>query len=470
MEKNLKFNYRLVLGAVTVLLILNFIKYQLTYRSIVCIITSSIGGYIGPTIIYHSKLKEETKAIWINLCIVLCSMTYSTIVGGSSSTFLVYFLALACSIVYFNSKIIVGVAVPLITIGVVLSIFAPYAVVGKDGNTLGALTSLSYYIVTFLITKFALNNGIHLRNTAINSLEKLEGIMEKSTNVAHELNKTVIDNTDSVNIIVSQVETIQEASNEINKALNNMSTDISNVNNSIDSVQTYINKNSIVSNELHSAYTSIVNSVAEGTSTVVKSKDILNLSTNSVLEAASVSNNLLSHMSKIHNILSEINNIAEQTNLLSLNASIEAARAGESGKGFAVVAQEIHSLSEESAHASDNIKEILNSLSNEVENVTEKIVKSSNLSKESYSQIDNILRILELIQIKTDNFENIISKENTLFNKINTEFTSINNEMKDLYNFSEINLDILKTITACITSQGESIKTLDNNIHISSST
>ena len=80
---------------------------------------------------------------------------------------------------------------------------------------------------------------------------------------------------------------------------------------------------------------------------------------------------------KVADILNTIVDISSQTNLLALNASIEAARAGEAGKGFAVVADEIRNLSEQTQMATENIAQILNELSRDVERVTTSINHSA---------------------------------------------------------------------------------------------
>jgi len=62
---------------------------------------------------------------------------------------------------------------------------------------------------------------------------------------------------------------------------------------------------------------------------------------------------------RMEEIIASIDGIAFQTNILALNAAVEAARAGEQGRGFAVVASEVRALSQRSAAAAKEIKDLI---------------------------------------------------------------------------------------------------------------
>jgi len=82
----------------------------------------------------------------------------------------------------------------------------------------------------------------------------------------------------------------------------------------------------------------------------------------SVTDLAAKINTLNGACEQIASIVKTIEKIASQTNLLALNATIEAARAGEAGKGFAVVAGEVKSLANQTAGATEDIRNRIASL------------------------------------------------------------------------------------------------------------
>jgi methyl-accepting chemotaxis protein len=119
-----------------------------------------------------------------------------------------------------------------------------------------------------------------------------------------------------------------------------------------------------------SAAEELTSSVDEIGRQISRSADVSQMAVGEAGRTGEVAKGLADAASRISEVIRLINDIASQTNLLALNATIEAARAGEAGKGFAVVANEVKSLANQTAKATE---EITNQIS-AVQNATVQVV------------------------------------------------------------------------------------------------
>jgi len=85
---------------------------------------------------------------------------------------------------------------------------------------------------------------------------------------------------------------------------------------------------------------------------------------------------------EISKVTETITAISAQTNLLALNATIEAARAGAAGKGFTVVASEIKELAQQTAAATEGIREKIGNIQASTAETVEEIEKITHIIQE----------------------------------------------------------------------------------------
>lgn len=126
-----------------------------------------------------------------------------------------------------------------------------------------------------------------------------------------------------------------------------------------------------------------------------------------LISLQSSSKKVLENVNKTDEILKFINGIAVNSNLLGLNAAIEAARAGELGRGFAVVAEEIRKMAMNSVEAVKKIKEIINAIKDETNNIDHKINETSELSERQAASTEEISATMDRLSESATNIDKV---------------------------------------------------------------
>jgi methyl-accepting chemotaxis protein len=139
----------------------------------------------------------------------------------------------------------------------------------------------------------------------------------------------------------------------------------------------------------------LIRAIEDTRSEVELAADVANRATERAQEAVEATDTLSEQSKSIESILGLIRDIAGQTNLLALNATIEAARAGEAGRGFAVVAQEVKSLANQTAQATDEIAEKISAIQSATKASVESNVSIRSTVEDVYTSAERIRRAME---------------------------------------------------------------------------
>lgn len=202
---------------------------------------------------------------------------------------------------------------------------------------------------------------------------------------------------------------LHEASRANSELAGNMNEAAGRQREAVELVSTAFNEMVATANEVARSCSSAADAAENGHHRVAEGKQQIELTTDNVnrlgsrlSESSQAMIELEEGSRNINQILGTIRAIAEQTNLLALNAAIEAARAGDQGRGFAVVADEVRALAKRTADSTGEIDQLLNTLGNKTQEVSQKMESCLDLSRASVSSIARARDSFEGIQLSVN--------------------------------------------------------------------
>ncbi len=130
---------------------------------------------------------------------------------------------------------------------------------------------------------------------------------------------------------------------------------------------------------------------------------------------------------EIGKVVETITDISDQVNLLALNATIEAARAGEAGKGFAVVANEIKELAKQTAAATGEIKQRVESIQTSTDGTVVQIGHITRIVNEVNEIVGIIASAVEEQSVTTQEIADNVAHASRGINEVNDNVAQSSN-------------------------------------------
>lgn len=359
-----------------------------------------------------------------------------------------------------------------------------------SGTIIGAILS----IITYLIINRSVVVNIRKTSDMLKDIAEGEGDLTKRLDVhskdeigemathfnsfLDKISKLIGEVVENANILNQSTQdvlaSIEESNSQMLEVASSVETVNSNIQNSasvseeaLASIQEISGQAQMIFSEAQHANDNgdkVLNAAQEGENSVNEAVMAISTVKDSSSEVMSVIGDLKRASNEIGKIVLLITQITEQTSLLSLNASIEAARAGEAGKGFAVVANEVKKLSEESKQSANQITSIVDEIQAKMQETDQIISKEQNYimsssdkvlrtSQEFHSILTHIQGISQTINAMT----NAAKQQSNITSEMTTAVSTLSEGLQE-------NAATSYQISTAVQNQAEIYKEIENNM------
>lgn len=201
----------------------------------------------------------------------------------------------------------------------------------------------------------------------------------------------------SLEKLSSSVFDAMQSANEVNNGARTLSNDANSLSSRLQQQAAAIEETSATMEQMNAAVQNNTQNALQAT-TVVEKVQTETIQAGSVMEKTiEAMSGIQKSSNEISEIVTLIDSIAFQTNLLALNAAVEAARAGEHGRGFAVVAGEVRALAQKSADAAKDIKHLINSNVQRINDGTQLASESGDVIRAITNSINDVTQMIHEI-------------------------------------------------------------------------